>query len=229
MFNMNHSRLRHLALVGLTAFILVGVGGCEWIGWAADPLSPKTTVEAAYKGLPDQKCAVMVWVDGRILSDYRLLQLDTSKGIATKIKEATAAQVKEVQNITWVEPEQVVQFQQEHPELELQSAESIAPLLGVTRLIYVEVENFTIHPNDSPDLWRGDMSATLEVIEVANGKGKVVYTEHGIENIFPEKCPVEGMPDQNDDTVYHNTIDGFTTEIVKRFIPYQAEDDDDDL
>jgi len=224
---MNHPFLRTAAFLCVAIFLLFAVGGCDWIGWAADPLTPTTTVQAAYKGLANQKCAVMVWVDGRALTNYPLIQLDTAKGVVAKIKEAAAAQTKEVQNITWVEPEQVVQFQEDHPELDMESAEAIAPMLGVTRLIYIEVDNFTLHPNDSPDLWRGDMSATLQVIEVANGRGKAVYTERGIDNIAPSNCPVEGIPDLDEQQLYHDTIDGFTTEIVKRFIPYQAQNDND--
>ncbi|HTW95371.1 MAG TPA: hypothetical protein VMD30_11285, partial [Tepidisphaeraceae bacterium] len=160
-------------------------------------------------------------------TNYPLLQLDTAKGVVAKINEAAAANTKEVANITWVQPEQVVQFQEDHPELDMESAEAIAPMLGVSRLIYIEVDAFSLHPNDSPDLWRGDMSATLQVIEVANGKGRAVYTEHDIDSVSPSGCPVEGIPDLDEDQLYHATVDGLTTEIVKRFIPYEAQDDND--
>ena len=202
---------------------LPALSGCGLVGYAATAVTPPTTIQAAYTGLSGKSCAVAVWADNGTLDDYHAIQLDTAKGIEFKMNEAAKANIKEAANIHWVAPEQVLKYQEDHPDLDPQSAEELAPELGVERLLYVEVEDFSTHPNDSPDLSRGSMTATLEIIEVKDGKGKVVYTERGINVVAPEKCPPVGLPNLCDDAVYQATVSEFTSELCKRLVPHEED------
>jgi hypothetical protein len=74
-------------------------------------------------------------------------------------------------------------------------------------------------------LYRGAASATMKVIEVPpdGGKGTVAYDEQRISAVFPPNAREEGRPDGNDFTYYRGVVDALTTELAKRFVPYEEE------
>jgi hypothetical protein len=220
-------RLLKLAPLLLAALCAVCASGCNIAGYLAAVGEGAQTVPPNYKGLAGQKCAVLVWADDGLVDDFRTIQLDTARGIQHKLESAAKVNVGEVANITWVPPEQILQFQQNHPEMDFEAAEEIAPRLGVTRLIYVEVEDFQTHPNSSPDLWRGYMAATLKIVEVEHGKAKIAYTERNIRVVAPRNCPAEGLPNLDDATIYTGVLDYFTSAAAERFVPHEADVDDD--
>ena len=214
----------------LTIALLVSTAamssGCNAVGFLANTAQGTGTVAASYKGLAGQKVGVMVWSDDGVLNDYHSIQLDTAKGIELKLQEASKSGLAEDANLTWIPAEQILQYQRNHPEEATDAAEEIAPRLGVTRLVYVEVETFSTHPNDSPELSRGAMTATLTVVEVDGGKAKLGYSERGVNVVAPPHCPPEGLPNLEDSVVYQATVDAFTTEIVKRFAQHDADEED---
>ena len=101
-----------------------------------------------------------------------------------------------------------------------------AAQLGVTRLIYLEIEQFQTHPNESPDLARGSLTAKLEVIEVNNGHGKVAYTERDVNVVSPENCPPEGLPNLDDGAIYQGTVEAFTSAVGERFVAHEVDTDE---
>ena len=64
------------------------------------------------------------------------------------------------------------------------------------------------------------------MIEITGNKGKVAFAERGIAVVAPKGCPPEGVPNQDDAVIYRATVDSFTSEVAKRFIPHPAESDD---
>jgi hypothetical protein len=209
-----------------SVLLLLFLAGCNILGFAASAATGGQQVDARYKGLAGQKCAVMVWADDGVLNDFKTIQLDTANGIQHKMQEGAKANISDVANMTWVSPEQVMQFQQNHTDVDTDAVEDIAPQLGVSRLIYVEIDSFATHPNDSPDLARGSMSATIKVVEVKDGVGKVAYSERGVNVISPKDCPVEGLPNLDDQTIYQGTVDSFTTAAAQRFMPHDEDIED---
>jgi uncharacterized protein YbaA (DUF1428 family) len=200
--------------------------GCAPAGYVAAAASGADHIEAAYKGLANQKCAVMIWADDGVVNDFHAIQLDAAHGIQDKLVQAAKANTEEVANITWVPAEKILEYQQNHPGLDAEAIEDVAPNLGITRLIYVEIESFQTRPNDSPDLSRGTMSGTLTVVAVDKGKGKVAYSQRDVSVLYPKNCPPEGLPDLEDAVVYRETLDTFTTEVAKAFIPHDVDVDD---
>lgn len=213
-----------LAAAMLCAVTLLS--GCNVAGWLANVGGGNGTMEAAsYKHLANQTCGVMVWADDGVLEDYQTLQLDAAKGLQAKLEEAAHAKVDEVANINWIPPEQVIAYMQNHSETAGEAVEEVAPRLGVSRLIYVEIQRFDTHPKDSPELWRGSIVANVEVVEVANGKGTVAYSERDLNVVAPKDCPSEGLPNLDENAVYAATVDSFTSELGKRFVPHESDAD----
>ena len=101
----------------------------------------------------------------------------------------------------------------------------VAPKFGVSRLIYVEVEDFATRAGQAIDLFRGQARATVRVIEVApDGKANVAYTWENVQASFPPKSPPEGVANVGDARIYNGTVDAFTTAIAQLFYPYQVEE-----
>jgi len=197
--------------------------GCAGAGYVASAFPTGQTVDPAYKGLPNQTCGVMVWADEGVLDDYKSIQIDTAKGLQAKLDMAARAKVKEVENLRWISADRILQYQQNHADTAFEAAEDVAPHLGVSRLIYVEIDDFATHPSDSPDLYRGSVTASVKVIEVANGRGRVAFAERGITASYPDKCPEEGLPNLADDAVYRGTVEKLTSALGERFVPHEED------
>jgi hypothetical protein len=208
----------------MTLVVLVSLAGCQVLGYVA-AMAPPATVEPVYKGLAGKRVGIMVYADNGLLMDRPALQLDTALGVQEKMKYAggPGGKVAELKDIHWVGAERIVQFQQNHTELDGESVAEYAPRMGVDRLIYIEIDTFATHPDESTDLSRGTCQASIEVLEVTPEAAKVVYTEHGVSVVTPKKCPPEGEPGLSDDVVYRQTVDDFTTEVYKRFVPHEAD------
>ena len=102
----------------------------------------------------------------------------------------------------------------------------LAPKLGVTRLIYIEVTDFGTRAPASIELFRGHMDATLKVVEVTGDSAAVVFADNNLSAAFPPKVPPDGTPDGNDVRFYAGTIDAMSTEVVHRLVSYESPDVD---
>jgi hypothetical protein len=219
------SRWVLLSLSGLLLALPLTLSGCDALGYVVSTAAGTETIAASYKGLANQKCAVMVWADQGVVDDYGSIQLDIARGLETKLLEADKAKIPEVANITWIAPERIIQYQQNHPETSAEAVEDVASRLPVSRLIYIEVDQFQTHPIDSPDLSRGSITATVEVVEVNQGHSKVAYTERDVNVVSPKDCPPEGLPDLDDGAVYEGTLEAFTSAVGARFVPHEQDVD----
>src|SRR6185369_2304600 len=121
-------------------------------------------------------------------------------------------------------PASIVRYQHDHPEIEAMSVTEVATKLGVSRLIYVEIEDFATRSDDSVALFRGRAKATVKVIEVSGDQAKVAFELNNVETAFPPKAPKEGIPNAGDAKIYSGLIDSFATEIVHVFVAYQVEE-----
>jgi hypothetical protein len=132
---------------------------------------------------------------------------------------------KSLLNTTYpVQPTSIARFQQDHPELDTMSVTEIAPKLGgISRLIYIEIEDFATRSDMSIDLFRGTAKATVKVVEIADGQAKVTFEQNGVQASYPKKAPAEGIPNAGDYRIYVGTVDAFATEIANLFVPHEGE------
>lgn len=206
---------------GIVACLILCIAqvGCSVIGVAAHALPPPT-IAPSYLGFEGQTVAVMVWADRALRVDFPSLQLDTAASIQNKLSAH-----KSMKNVSWpVEPRSVVRYQIDHPEIETMPINDIAPRLGVSRLIYVEIERFSTRSEMSVSLYRGSIMATMKVIEVVDGKGTVAFEENSIQAKYPPNVPDEGYPRGEDYQFYLGTVDAFGDEAIKRFVPHVEEE-----
>jgi hypothetical protein len=175
-----------------------------------------------YTGLAGQSVGVLVWTDRGIHIDWPTLPLDAANAIENKMMHASAHELDKTKFP--VEPASILRYQQDHPDIDAQGVLELAPQLGVSRLLYVEVEDFSTRAAASLDLYRGTLTGTLKVIEIKDGKAKVAYEEPNIRAVYPPKSPEEGVPRGNDYQFYLGTVDAFTTEVVHRLVSHSEDE-----
>lgn len=199
---------------------LLAPAGCNVIGAAMQKM-PKPDIEAAYKGLAGQKVGVMVYADKSLLIDWPPLQLDLANSIDHKLRQAQKEKTEELEGATFpYQPASFIKYQREHPEIEAMPISDVAPKLGVTRLIYVEVNNFSTRANESTVLFLGHMDVNLKVVAIENGVGKVVYEEPNIRVRYPRHATREGELDKGDRNMYVGTLNEISTEVAVRFFKH---------
>ena len=210
--------------------LLFGLGAtaaltaCAAVGVAAH-MAPPATILPAYNGFAGQSVGVMVWADRGIRIDFASIQVDLASAIHKRLEEA-APKTKQLKGTTFpVQAASIVRYQQDHPESEGAPIISIAPKLGVNRLIYIELESFTTRSDLTVDLFRGSASASVKVIEVKGSQAAIGYNESGIKVSFPPKVPREGIPNAGDAKMYTGTLDALATEITNRFLPHEEEEE----
>lgn len=212
--------LRMLLVVCLTLCALFTTG-CALFGWAASSM-PRSE-DAKYKGLAKQRTAVMVWADRGIRIDYPNLPLDLGNTIqVTLLSKAKEDDVKEIQFP--YEVRSVVRYQKEHPELEGRGVTEYAHRMsGLSRLVYVEINDFTTRSDTAVQLMRGAISANVKVVEIANGKSKVVYEINNLRTYFPPKQK-DGVIDVPEQAIYVGTVKDMGLQIAQLFYGHVIED-----
>lgn len=201
------------------AVVLHGCAAAEII----DRAIPKS-VDAQYKGLAGQKVAVMIWADRALRIDYPSLTIDTANATQScLIAKTDQAELKDTQ-FPW-EARSVARFQKEHPEIEGRPVTEYAQRIsGITRLVSIEVAEFSTHSDMAVQLLKGNMTGNVKVIEIENGKAKIAYERSGITVAYPPKAPagVSTMPESG---IYAGTVQAFGLEVAQLFYGHVIEED----
>jgi hypothetical protein len=208
----------------LSASLILTLCGCTLFGVLAGKVVPAPIIDAEYTGLKNQSVAVMVWADEGTLIDFPDVRIDLAGSLQSKLQQAQESKTKELAGTTFPSPAvAIVKLQDNHPEYDALPLTDVAPKLRASRVIYVEIESLQTRSDASVELFRGSASATVKVIEVSDGQGKIAYEESNVAAVFPPKAREEGTPDGNDFAIYRGTVDALSSEIAKRFVPHREE------
>ena len=215
-----HWAAKSAAWVLVTALVALS-GGCALVAIVGRAI-PKS-VDSEYKGLAKQKVAVMVWADRGTRVDWPTIQIDAANTMqAYLIAKKDEDDLKEIQ-FPW-EPRSILRFQKEHPELEGRPATEYAQRIsGITRLITVEVGDFTTRSETAVQLLKGSMVGNVKVIAIEDGKATIVYERSGVRATFPPKAP-EGVVDMAESRVYAGTVNAFGLAVAELFYGHIVED-----
>ncbi len=219
--------LRQATIVSVVALLIVpSLSGCAIFAQVAQALPQVQPPK--YANLADQTVAVVVWAEENgVRIDWPNIHMDTAQMIQSKLLQQQATEKPKELKLTRfpLSPASVARFQEENPDSAAQGIAEMAPRLGVSRVIYVEIRGFQTRSEAANDLFRGTLTGSVSVVEVSNGKGRTAFTDDTLKIQFPRISPDEGLPNLGDFAVYHGTLDGFTTEVVKRFVPHGDDPD----
>jgi hypothetical protein len=200
--------LRLAAVLPLTL-----LSGCAIFGFLASR-APQPDVDAAYKGISGETVAILVDADEAQRLDFPNIEADIATAVQSHL---VLSKAKSLASTRFVDPYSVVQFQRNHPEIKGMPVTDVAPRLGATRVLYV-------------DLYRGSALGNVRVVEVMPnqpGSAKVTFKEDDIRAKFPANGG-EGEPlsdDVNPDTMYLGTVQTLALEIAERFYQHPAPQD----
>lgn len=201
-----------LVVLGLLACATF-LGGCQGLTGRE---------KAQYTDLKDQTVLIMVWADRPTIADFPALQLDVSSRIQQLLNPAEHDELK---GVTFPNrPQTVVRYQVDHPLIYTLPITEVAPKLGSSRVIYIEIRDMRTRSRIAPDLFLGEITASVKVLAVANGKANVVFMKDDLTSRFPDdKTPDEGLPNGNDDLMYRGVVNSFSTKVVNLFVEHDED------
>jgi hypothetical protein len=218
--NMHRTPWRWCLLITLLALPLLN--GCNYFA-AAAALTP-VYKDPEYKKLDHQSIGVMVWADRGIVIDWPDIQLDVAGAVQSKLEAAQKAGRKELAGATFpVLPASIARYQRDHPEIEAYPITDVAPKLGVSRLIYIEIQDFRTRSEAAVELFHGSLSANVKILEIADGKATAGYDVDGLRVVYPKNSPEEGAMEGQDVQIYAGTLDAFSSELCLKLLRHQVD------
>ena len=208
---------------GVLLLVAVFLSGCNIFGFIAAKSQSDVRVTAAYNDLHGQSVAILVDADERQHLEHPDLETDLAKYIKTCLQESKA---KELEKTKYQDPDKIAQFQAAYPQLRGLPPTEYAHMLGVTRVIWVEVRTFSTREDVAVELLRGAGNCNLRVIEVkpqVADSAKITWSENDIGARYPDQ---EGerqneviLPGANDtaQSVYQKTCETMALRIAEHF------------
>ncbi len=205
---------RRLTIVLLACLPLLG--GCPAGRGLAYVLFGGETrkVPAEFEGLADQRVAVVVWCDRRVLYDYPDAPLTLSLAIADEIG-------RKVDGVRVVEPRRVVRYQDDNIYWEEMGKAELGKALGADYLLFVPVEEFATREPGSMNLFRGRISAVPSLYDVAQPERSCRAWKGGrIRTVYPEHAPT-GVLRETAREVRLQAEQLFAEELAKKFYDHE--------
>jgi hypothetical protein len=161
------TRILSAALRGSIALALATVlgttsGGC--IAGAVGAIGQqiergkKLDVPAAYDGLENRTCAVIVNADYATLHEHPRVVGDISANVAVRIRT-------QVDGASVLPPGEVLDWQYRTPQWRAMPYGEIAKELGVERLVFIDLFEYRLNPVGNSYLWDGVAGANISVVE----------------------------------------------------------------
>jgi hypothetical protein len=119
------------------------------------------------------------------------------------------------------EPSAIYRYQKDYPQTEAMAITDVAPhLKELTRLIYVEIQDFRTRSEEAVEIFRGSATATIQIVEIVQDQAKVAYREDNLRVAYPRKGLDPALDEQ---TVYFATVGELADAVAKRFYTHEGE------
>lgn len=176
-------------LLTLAACVIVGAPGCvaaALVGGMARSAQRQGSHEvyAEYEGLKGKTFAAVVATDRSIEAQYPGLSARLMARINGMISEAHAAMPDGATAGPRVD--RMLRVLYNHPEWPALPREDVAKLLGVERLIIVDLSVYRLNEPGNAHLWDGTAAGTVSVIEADSTVPSEAVFERAINVTFPD-------------------------------------------
>lgn len=145
----------------LTALGMV-LAGCPVVGWMATAFAPPKKVKAVFD-LPPKK-AILVFVDDYYhVTEFEAIKMDLAREINKGlIRNKLAART--------IDYDRVLDLQGNMPYFRRLKVSEIGQRLGADLVLYIVIDRFSLHDNDTSLLWRGKLQVSVRVVDAKTGE-----------------------------------------------------------
>jgi hypothetical protein len=211
--------LRAFLFILLPSSFILSASGCQIAGAIAHAV-PQTS-RAKYTGLAGQSVGIMVWADRGVRIDWNYVRLDLANLVQDKLRNSKSSEVK---GATYpVLPASIVRYQEDHPGIEAMPITEVAPKLGVSRLIYIEILALSTRSDTSFQMYRGRVQASMKIVEVSGGKAVTAYEESDLHATYPPKSTLDGVVGSSDVVMYKGVLAALADEVVNQVTTHEVE------
>lgn len=204
------------ALVVLAMLVLsMGIGGCAFLGMAAEN-SMGVAVKPQYRGLKKQSVAIVVYEDASTMFTYPQAQQEVSAFVSAALKQ-------HLPKAHILDYHLVLNYQNANPNWDVLPVKTIGQHFGVSRVLYIELLNYTVHSQQTNYVLQGDIAAHVAVYNMKiPGDGEVFHTN--IDAKWPKDGPLPGY-NTDANTVRMNTLRRFSTMLARCFYTWHNRGD----
>ena len=175
-------------------------------------LLPAPKVDAACKALEKQKVVVMTYASRSAQFEHAGIDNDLAKGVVRELRD-------NVKGIKLVDPNEVRQWRDEHSDFELAD---VGRAFKATRVVYIEIESFSLYEQQSTQLYRGTAKIRVQVADMDKG-GETVW-DTILEPQFPGHRPIPAS-DMSRDKFRSIFTKYLTRQIAHNFFDYRPDED----
>lgn len=183
--------------------LLIGCGAIAFMGAGKQAMEDQMLIEKpAEYPLSGERVAVVIDTDLTVHYEH--------PGISTLIAGAVAGRIsKNVENVEVLRPDAVARWQFETPQWTAMPSTEIAKALGVDRVIYIDLQNYSLTPPGNHWLWEGRCSATIGVIEADSYEQDGFADTYEVMAIFPRRPAVLSREEASEGTIERGLLNEF--------------------
>jgi len=202
-------------LIGCVVLLVLAgfASGCQVAAFVM-PREHTYDVEAQYRGLDNQRVAVLVAADEYTLYRFPKAPAYTTKMVATSIQT-------NVPGARVADPRQILDFQARNPHWITYRYSDITKQLGVDRLVIIDLTEYRTHEPGNTHVWRGVMGASMAVVEADGADPDDIAVSFDIHVQYPEEGAV-GLLDSDDQTMQLGMLQLFARDAVRIFHDHQV-------
>jgi len=131
-------------------------------------------------------------------------------GISTLIATAVAGRIaKNVTDVQVIRPDAVARWQFETPQWSAMPSTEIAKSLGADRVVFIDLQHYTLTPPGNQWLWEGRCSALIGIIESDSYEHDGFVDTYEIIAGFPRRPAVLTREEANEGTIEQGLLNEF--------------------
>jgi hypothetical protein len=201
----------------MALLLAAATAGCEAIGQMlvvgiADR-HPTRKIEAEHH-LEAERLVIVPYAGNDVLFEYPTAPLEISRDLVHELVGHVGKRIGVI-----VHPVRVARWQESNLEWPNMSLEAIADTFDADTLLYVELERYTMLEKGSPNLYRGQVRARVQVVRTG-AEANPVY-EAIVETAFPEHRPVaEGEVSRR--AIRATVTRLFARDVVRKFYDHEV-------
>ena len=197
--------------------VLACVSGCGLPNLLVYPFAPREAKKqvAREHDLTAERLLILPYAGNDVLFEHPDAGRQISLQVIQQISENLRGRVHRVIN-----PNQVARYQQSTLEWPNMPVADIGREFQADKVLYIELNRFTIMEERSANLYRGRVAARIQVVDVAAPRGQELLYEGHVTIEVPDDRPV-GTMEISEATLRQATIYRFAEEVVWKFYDHE--------